>query len=97
MLGGRELSMHTKKDKQLCDWSIDSGTNEPVWFQVIMNVKTDLTGLGMKDNLQKEFIQRLKDVCLRTLNMRGNMLNLRKKHIPRMKEIYMSILEEFNF
>ena len=70
-------------------------TDRPAWFWVIENVISDLSGLGMEEWLKKEFIQRLKKECLKSLDMRGNMLNLRRKHIPRIMEIYKAVLDEF--
>lgn len=70
-------------------------TDRPAWFWVIENVISDLSGLGMEEWLKKEFIQRLKKECLKSLDMRGNMLSLRRKHIPRVMEIYKAVLDEF--
>lgn len=70
-------------------------TDRPAWFWVIENVISDLSGLGVEEWLRKEFIQRLKKECLKSLDMRGNMLNLRRKHIPRIMEIYKAVLDEF--
>ena len=70
-------------------------TDRPAWFWVIENVISDLSGLGMEERMKKEFIQRLKKECLKSLDMRGNMLNLRRKHIPRIMEIYKAVLDEF--
>ena len=70
-------------------------TDRPAWFWVIENVISDLSGLGMEEWLKKEFIQRLKKECLKSLDMRGNMLSLRRKHIPRIMEIYKAVLDEF--
>lgn len=70
-------------------------TDRPAWFWVIENVISDLSGLGMEEWMKKEFIQRLKKECLKSLDMRGNMLNLRRKHIPRIMEIYKAVLDEF--
>ena len=70
-------------------------TDRPAWFWVIENVISGLSGLGMEEWLKKEFIQRLKKECLKSLDMRGNMLSLRRKHIPRVMEIYKAVLDEF--
>lgn len=77
------------------NWFPCSETNRPIWFWVIENVNSDLSGLGMEEWLKKEFIQRLKEECLNSLDVRGNMLNLHGKHIPRLMEIYKTVLDEF--
>lgn len=79
----------------ICNWPPCPKTNRPMWFWVIENVNSDLSGLGMEERLKKEFIQSLKKESFKSLNMRRNMLNLRKKHIPRIQEIYKTLLEEF--
>lgn len=77
------------------DWTPYSDKSKPVWFWIIMNVNSCLTVLGMEDKLRTEVIQRLKKESLKDLKLRGNMLNLREKHIPRMKEIFRSVLDSF--
>lgn len=82
--------------KNLKDWPPYSDRKDrPVWFWVIGNVRSDLAVLGVEDSLKTEFIQILKKDSLKSLDLRGNMLNLRKKHIPRIQEIYRSALEGF--
>ncbi len=80
---------------EICNWPPCQETDRPVWFWVIEHVNFDLSGLGMEERLKKEFIQRLKGECLKSLDMRGSMINLRRKHIPRIMEIYKAILDEF--
>lgn len=81
--------------KEICNWNLCYETRRPIWFWVIENVNSDLSILEIKKNLKKEFIQKLKREILKSLNIRGNMLNLRKKHIPRIQKIYKSVLEDF--
>jgi hypothetical protein len=82
--------------KNLKDWPPYSDRKDwPVWFWAIENVRSDLAVIGVEDSLKSEFIQILKKESLKALNMRGNMLNLRRKHIPRIQEIYRSLLESF--
>lgn len=80
---------------EICNWPPCPETVRHVWFWVIENVNSDLSGLGMEDRMKKEFIQRLKRECLKSLDMRGSMTNLRRKHIPRIMEIYKAVLDEF--
>ena len=72
-----------------------SKSNRPLWFWVVENVETDLAALGMGRELRRDFIQDLKKKCLKSLDVRGNMLNLHEKHIPRLMEIYKTALDEF--
>lgn len=81
-------------EQTLC-WVSYSGKGQPVWFWVLENVKSDLKGWGIKKEVEREIVQELKVRGLKSLALRGNMLNLREKHIPRIKEIYISVLEEY--
>ncbi len=84
-----------KPSVQSLSWIPYSEKNQPVWFWVIANVKSDLKGWGIKQQLELEIIHELKMRGLKSLALRENMLNLREKHIPRIKEIYISVLEEY--
>lgn len=84
-----------KMSEQLLSWAPYTEKGQPVWFWVIANVKSDLKGWGIKKEVEQEIVQELKMRGLKSLALRGNMLNLREKHIPRIKEIYISVLEEY--
>lgn len=66
-----------------------------VWFRFLYEIKESMCKLGMSDMVQKEIIQDVKTTSLRSLNLRGNMLNMREKHIPQVQEIYDGVLRKY--
>jgi hypothetical protein len=95
LTGIKKMTLDREVFGQSYDWPPYSDKSKPVCFWVITNVNLELTVLGMEGNLRTEVIQRLKKKSLKDLKLRGNMLNLREKHIPRMKEIFRSVLDSF--
>ena len=66
-----------------------------VWFRFLSEIKESMCELGITDMVQKEIIQDVKMTSLRSLNLRGNMFNMREKHIPQVQEIYDGILRKY--
>ncbi len=76
-------------------WAGYKKTDRPVWFWVVENIQDELSEAGAPRGFRVEIIQRVKQEALKQLSMRGDMLNMREKHIPRVKEIYITVLEMF--
>lgn len=76
-------------------WAGYEKTDRPVWFWVVENIQNELSEAGAPRGFQVEIIQKVKQEALKQLDMRGDMCNMREKHIPRVKEIYVSVLENF--
>ena len=47
-----------------------------IWFDLLRDIKKDLTEKGVSKKEQEDIIQELKYVSLRKINLCGNMLNL---------------------
>ena len=58
-------------------------------------IRRDLTERKVPEEEQTEIIQRLKTVSLKNINLRGNMLNLKEKHIATVQGYYQEILKEY--
>ena len=58
-------------------------------------IRRDLTERKVPEEEQTEIIQRLKTVSLKNINLRGNMLNLKEKHIATVQGNYQEILKEY--
>ena len=68
---------------------------ESIWFQMLGKIRRDLTEQKVPEEEQTEIIQRLKTVSLKNINLRGNMLNLKEKHIATVQGYYQEILKEY--
>lgn len=66
-----------------------------IWFDLLRDIKKDLTEKGVSKKEQEDIIQELKYVSLRKINLCGNMLNLQKKHISTVQAYYKDILEKY--
>lgn len=66
-----------------------------IWFQMLGKIRRDLTERKVPEEEQTEIIQRLKTVSLKNINLRGNMLNLKEKHIATVQGYYQEILKEY--
>ena len=66
-----------------------------IWFRMLRKIKRDLTERKVPEEEQTEIIQRLKTVSLKNINLRGNMLNLKEKHIATVQGYYQKILKEY--
>lgn len=66
-----------------------------IWFQMLGKIRRDLTERKVPEEEQTEIIQRLKTVSLKNINLRGNMLNLKEKHIATVQGYYQAILKEY--
>ena len=66
-----------------------------IWFQMLRKIRRDLTERKVPEEEQTEIIQRLKTVSLKNINLRGNMLNLKEKHIATVQGYYQEILKEY--
>lgn len=68
---------------------------EIIWFQMLRKIKRNLTERKVPEEEQTEIIQKLKTVSLKNINLRGNMLNLKEKHIATVQGYYQEILKEY--
>lgn len=66
-----------------------------IWFQMLGKIRRGLTERKVPEEEQTEIIQRLKTVSLKNINLRGNMLNLKEKHIVTVQGYYQEILKEY--
>ena len=66
-----------------------------IWFQMLGKIRRDVTERKVPEEEQTEIIQRLKTVSLKNINLRGNMLNLKEKHIATVQGYYQEILKEY--
>lgn len=74
-------------------WGVPPKNKDFIWFWVIENIQNELS--GMERSLQIGIIQNVKREALKEMHIRGDMRNLREKHIPRIKEIYYSMLQKY--
>ena len=65
------------------------------WFDLLRDIKKDLTDKGISEKEQEDIIQELKHVSLRKINLHGNMLNLQEKHISAVQIYYKEILGKY--
>lgn len=75
--------------QEICNnWEGVPQTKKKIWFWIIENIQNELSEVGVERNVQIKVLQDIKHKALKELNLRGDMRNLQKKHIPRIKEIY---------
>ena len=60
---------------------------ESIWFQMLGKIRRDLTERKVPEEEQT--------VSLKNINLRGNMLNLKEKHIATVQGYYQEILKEY--
>lgn len=77
------------------EWDPSHDPNRPLWLFVYDKIHSELSDLDIDRSDQKWIWQEVTREARRTLPLRRNMLNLRKKHIPRIKEIYNSVLQRY--
>lgn len=66
-----------------------------VWFRFLSDIKESMCEHGILNIVQKEIVQDVKTLCLENLNMRGDMRNMREKHIPQVHEIYKCVFRKY--
>lgn len=74
---------------------MDKKEQYQTWFNIISDIKEELSKRQVEEEIQRKIIQRLKHQVLKELDIRGNMLNMHEKHIPRIKKIYEQVLLEY--
>lgn len=64
-----------------------------IWFKVLKVIKADMEELDISEGEQRVIIQEVKSESLKKLDLHGNMLNMRIKHIPQTQAIYKEVLK----
>lgn len=82
--------------QDICNnWEEIPQTKKPIWFWIVENIQKELSATGTDRNVQVEVLQSIKHESLKELNLRGDMRNLQKRHIPRIKEMYGIALQKY--
>lgn len=70
-------------------------THKPIWFLFLEELTMCMKEKCVSEEKQTEVIQEIKRISLKELNLHGNMLNLREKHIPQVQAISKKILQKY--
>ncbi len=67
----------------------------PVWFLFLDQLTIYMKEKYVSKETQTSVIQEIKKIALKELNLYGNMLNLREKHIPQVQVISKKVLQKY--
>lgn len=74
---------------------LEENARQPVWFLFLEKLTLYMKGKYVSKETQTAVIQESKKITLKELNLHGNMLNLREKHIPQVQVISKKILQKY--
>lgn len=74
---------------------MEERVNKPVWFLFLEELTSYMKEKNVSKETQTAAIQEIKRISLKELNLYGNMLNLREKHIPQVQAISKKVLQNY--
>lgn len=74
---------------------MEENVRRPVWFLFLENLTIYMKEKYVSKETQTVVIQEIKKIALKELNLYGNMLNLREKHIPQVQIISRKVLQKY--
>lgn len=74
---------------------MEENVRRPVWFLFLEKLTIYMKEKYVSKETQTAVIQEIKKIALKELNLYGNMLNLREKHIPQVQVISRKVLQKY--